>query len=154
MFRTKSNREINYYGRGNTREIKRISDENNNINSIDELFGNLLEVWCKETAYPRSQEDYIYEEDPTYGQCAITAMLVYDMFGGTIHKVKTEDGGTHYFNRINGNYIDLTRDQFDLYDIPVEYEPNKEISREYLNENANTLRRYNLLIELLNKKSK
>lgn len=23
-----------------------------------------------------------------YGQCAITAMLVYDMFGGTIHRIR------------------------------------------------------------------
>lgn len=31
----------------------------------------------------------------------------------------------------NGHYIDLTKDQFDLYNILIEYEPNPEISREY-----------------------
>ena len=70
-------------------------------------------------------------DDPSYGQCAITATLVHDMFGGTIHKIKVNGGGTHYFNKINGQYVDLTREQFDLYDLPVNYEPNQEISREY-----------------------
>ena len=73
-------------------------------------------------------------------------MLVYDMFGGTIHKIKVS-GGTHYFNKINGHYIDLTRDQFDLYNLPVEYEPNQEIPREYCGKNADTLKRFNLLKE-------
>ena len=47
-----------------------------------------------------------------------------------------------------------TKSNREINDIPVKYEPNEEISREYFNENANTLRRYNLLIELLNKKIK
>ena len=44
---------------------------------------------------------------------------------------EAKNGGTHYFNKINGQYVDLTREQFDLYDLPVNYEPNQEISREY-----------------------
>lgn len=101
------------------------------VKTIDYFFGLLLECWCRETAYPSAQVGYVYESDPTYGQCAITATLVCDVFGGTIHKIKVEGGGTHYFNRINGHYYDLSRDQFDLYNIPVEYEPNQEIGREY-----------------------
>ena len=53
------------------------------------------------------------------------------MFGGTIHKVKVDGGGTHYFNKINDHYIDLTSDQFDLYDIPLEYVPNEVVPKEY-----------------------
>ena len=74
--------------------------------------------------------------DPTYGQCAITASLVYDLFDGTIYKLKVDGGGTHYFNKINGHYIDLTSDQFDLYDIPLEYVPNEVVPREYCGMNA------------------
>ena len=84
--------------------------------------------------------------DPTYGQCAITATIVHDLFGGTIHKIRVNGGGTHYFNKINGNYIDLTRDQFDLYNIPIKYEPNETIDREYCSKNQDTLKRYNKLI--------
>lgn len=146
MFKTKSNREISYYGREYSDAIPRLK-KNSKINSLDELFTILLETWCKESAYPSCQKDYIYDNDPTYGQCAITATLVYDMFGGTIHKIRVDGGETHYFNKINGHYIDLTRDQFDLYNISIEYEPNEIVLREYCRKNANTMKRYNLLID-------
>lgn len=102
-------------------------------------------VWCKETAYPSCQAEWV-PSDPSYGQCTITAMLVYDMFGGTIHRIRVDGGGTHYFNKINGHYIDLTIEQFDLYDIPVSYEPNEEMPRQYCGKNADTAKRYKLLI--------
>lgn len=148
MYLTESNREISYYGQEFGDSIKRRNEsEKNKINTLNELFQILLKCWCKETAFPSAQKDpqYNKENDPTYGQCAITATLVYDMFGGTIHKIKVDGGGTHYFNKINENYIDLTRDQFDLYDIPLEYEPNIEVQREYCGKNADTLKRYNIL---------
>ena len=151
MFRTKSGRPITYYGIEFTNSITRRNIENSKVNSINELFNYLLIAWCKETAYPSCQKDFDKDNDPTYGQCAITATLVYDMFGGTIHKIKVDGGGTHYFNKINGHYIDLTSDQFDLYDIPVSYEPNQEVPREYCGKNIDTANRYKLLIHLLNK---
>ena len=42
--------------------------------------------------------------------------------------------------------IILTSDQFDLYDIEVDYEKNEEMSREYCNKNPDTLKRYQLLV--------
>lgn len=69
------------------------------------------------------------------------------MFGGTIHKIRVAGVLTHYFNKIDGHYIDLTRDQFDLYHIESEYEPNQLIDRQYCNKNPNTLKRYHLLIQ-------
>ncbi len=154
MYKTISGRTIAYYGSEYTADIKRSNNRDNVINSIDELFEVLLISWCRETAYPSSQKDYDQANDPTYGQCAITATLVHDMFGGTIHRIRTNGGGTHYFNKINGHYIDLTRDQFDLYDIPVEYEPNEEMPREYCGRNEDTYKRYKLLIGLINENLK
>ena len=58
---------------------------------------------------------------------------------------------THYFNKINGHYIDLTRDQFDVEYLDVEYENNQEIPREYCGKNADTLKRYRLLVRLVDK---
>ena len=150
MFKTKSGRDITYFGEEFSNEIKRTTEKNSNkINTLNELFEVLLKAWIRETAYPSAQKDpeYNKENDPTYGQCAITATLVYDMFGGTIHKIRVNGGGSHYFNKINNHYIDLTRDQFDLYNIPIEYEPNQEISREYCGKNADTMKRFNLLKE-------
>lgn len=149
MFVTKSGRHISYYGSEYASDIKRKDGKNHTVNSIDQLFSILLEVWCKDTAYPSCQKDYDQENDPTYGQCAITATLVHDMFGGTIHKIRTSGGGTHYFNRINEHYIDLTRDQFDLYDISVEYDPNTVVPREYCGVNTDTKNRFKLLVQLV-----
>ena len=114
------------------------------ISNLGELFAVLEQCWAKDTAYPSCQAEWV-ADDPSYGQCAITAMLVHDMFGATIHKIKVSGGGTHYFNKLNGEYIDLTREQFDIYDIPVEYEPNQEIPREFCGKNKNTLERYRQL---------
>ena len=151
MFTTNSGRFISYYGREHTLDIQRQDGNNSTISTINQLFNVLLNVWCKETTYPSCQKDYDYDNDPTYGQCAITATLVYDLFGGTIHKLKVNGGGTHYFNKINGHYIDLTSDQFDLYDIPLEYVPNEVVPREYCEKNADTKRRYQLLVDFVNK---
>lgn len=151
-FKTESGRNIYYYGEefGEMPVVNKIYE---GINTLNDLFGVLLKAWTKESAYPSAQKDPEYNKsnDPTYGQCAITATLVYDMFGGTIHKIKVNGGGTHYFNKINGHYIDLTRDQFDLYNIPVNYEPNETIDREYCGKNADTLKRFELLKENIEK---
>ena len=127
-----------------TLERKKIGDPR--IQTLGGLYEVLRKCWSKETAYPSCQPEWI-ESDPTYGQCAITAMLVYDMFGGTIHRIRVSGGGTHYFNKIDGHYIDLTREQFDLYNIPVEYEPNEQMDRQYCGKNANTKKRYDMLVQ-------
>ena len=118
---------------------------NTKIKTLGDLYEILRICWCKETAYPSCQSDWV-KDDPSYGQCAITAMLVYDMFGGTIHRIRVSGGGTHYFNKINGHYIDLTREQFDLYNIPVQYEPNEIMDRKFYGKNADTQKRYRLLV--------
>ncbi len=118
---------------------------NTKIKTLGDLYEILRICWCKETAYPSCQSDWV-KDDPSYGQCAITAMLVYDMFGGTIHRIRVSGGGTHYFNKINGHYIDLTREQFDLYNIPVQYEPNEIMDRKFCGKNADTQKRYRLLV--------
>ena len=114
------------------------------INTLLELFAVLEQCWSADTAYPACQAEWV-PSDPSYGQCAVTSTLVHDMFGGTIHRIRVNGGGTHYFNRINGQYVDLTREQFDLYDLPVDYEPNQEIAREYCGRNKNTYERYRQL---------
>lgn len=114
------------------------------VTNLLELFAVLEQSWQQATAYPACQAEWI-ETDPSYGQCAVTAMLVHDMFGGTIHKIRVSGGGTHYFNKLNGIYVDLTREQFDLYAIPINYEPNQEIPREYCGKNKDTLARYKQL---------
>ena len=134
-----------YYGE-EFGDIRRQKPGNPKLQTLEDLFNILLECWSKETAYPSCQAEWV-PNDPSYGQCAITAMLVYDMFGGTIHRIRVSGGGTHYFNKINGHYIDLTINQFDLYNIPVEYEPSEEMDRKYCGKNKDTQKRFELLIK-------
>lgn len=101
------------------------------INTLHKLYAVLRQTWKSDTAYRSCQTEWI-PTDPSYGQCAITAMLVYDMFGGSIHRIRVNGGGTHYFNKIDGHYVDLTREQFDLYDIPITTDDISAIISRYL----------------------
>lgn len=128
------------------RDMKRKKEGDPRLSTLGDLYAILRKAWCKETAYPPCRADWV-SSDPSYGQCAITAMLVYDMFGGSIHRIRVDGGGTHYFNKIDGHYIDLTVEQFDLYNIAVSYEPNEEMPRRFCGKNADTAKRYKLLID-------
>jgi hypothetical protein len=56
----------------------------------------------------------------SYGQCAPTAVVISEMFGGEILKtqVRKKDGTSvrHFYNRIEGQRYDFTRSQID--DLP------------------------------------
>lgn len=139
---------MKFYGEEHAKFIKP-KVQNRRFETLADFYKVLREsCWCKETAYPSAQADWV-PDDPTYGQCAVTAMLVYDIFGGTIHRIRVDGGGTHYFNKIDGHYFDLTKEQFDLYDIPVSYEPNEEMDRTYCGKNPDTKQRYELLVQRL-----
>ncbi|MCQ2582586.1 MAG: hypothetical protein MJ160_01650 [Treponema sp.] len=88
-----------FYGE-NHKDIKRMNAGNPHIQTIGDLYNALYESWSKETAYRSCQVDW-NEGDRSYGQCAVTAMIVFDMFGGTIHRIRNNDGSTHYFNKID-----------------------------------------------------
>jgi hypothetical protein len=126
--------------------LQRLKPGNKAINTLEDLFEVVRECWCSETAYPSCQEDWV-PEDPTYGQCAITAMLVHDMFGGSIHRIWVDDNWTHYFNKVDGQYIDLTSEQFDLYNMHVDYEANEEMDYRYCGKNPDTKKRYDFLVK-------
>lgn len=54
----------------------------------------------------------------SYGQCAPTAAVLQEQYGGEILRteVKKLDGGSirHFYNRIGGERIDFTADQFNI----------------------------------------
>lgn len=139
-----------YEGEDIGRQIVRLKPKNPRLNTLDDLFKILLECWCRETAYPACQKDWS-QDDPSYGQCAITAMLVNDLFGGTIHRTRNLRGGAHYFNRIGERYIDLAAAHFWNDFIPLEFEPNETIDRKFCGRNADTKRRYDLLVSRIAK---
>lgn len=115
-----------------------------NIEKIKEF---LLYKWSKETCSPSLKDEWS-ENNPSLGQCAITALIINDFFGGKIMRCMASSG-SHYYNLIDGNIIDLTVEQF-LGETP-QYELGEERTREYLLSNKDTKNRYYLLLNSLRK---
>ena len=68
------------------------------------LITALQKSWNKDTSY---YKDYCEKcSNPAYGQCAVTALVAQDYFGGQIIGCFVE-GKRHYFNQIDGQDIDL-----------------------------------------------
>lgn len=49
--------------------------------------------------------------NPARGQCNVTALLLNELFGGEILKTRLPEGD-HFYNRIEGERVDLTDSQF------------------------------------------
>ena len=124
-----------------------VSDDR--IATLGKLHEALLHAWSRETAFPACREDWS-TANPAFGQCTITAMLVHDLFGGTIHRIRLAGGGTHYFNKIDGMYVDLTSSQFADYANECPLEPNEERERPVCGRSTDTWNRYRLLIDNIN----
>ena len=116
---------------------------------IENLKQSLKNIWSKETCSP-SLKDNWNKNNSSLGQCAITSLLVNDLYGGKIMRCMT-NCGSHYYNLINDKIIDLTVEQF-LGEIP-KYELGEERTREYLLSNEDTKNRYLILKSKLENKS-
>lgn len=79
----------------------------------------LRSSWAADTCSPDDLERADWSPDnPAWGHCDITALLVNDLLGGDlmVGKIYAVDGaqdGHHWWNRLtNGVEVDLTREQF------------------------------------------
>ena len=93
-----------------------------------DYYDKLLSVWCAETCAPRMRPDWS-PENPTLGQCSITAFLMQDIYGGKVFGVLLDDGNFHCFNDVDGCVFDLTSEQFgdELLDYVHAEEQNREV---------------------------
>ena len=98
---------MSYYGCENGR----VQLAEGSIRTPDDLYNALKPLWCADTCAPRMRERWS-EDNPTLGQCSITAFLVQDIFGGQVYGVPLKDGGFHCFNVVDGRRFDLTSQQF------------------------------------------
>ena len=113
------------------------------VDNFDELKELLLNSWSKETCSLGLRDSWTVD-NPSLGQCAITALVINDMFGGKIMRCMASSG-SHYYNMIDDNLIDLTVEQFQG-EIPL-YDEGEERTREYLLGNEDTKNRYLLLLK-------
>lgn len=107
--------------------------------SVNSVADAIVASWTAETSVdPQAWTSAIASR----GQCAVTALVVQDLLGGTLLRGEVH-GASHYWIRLpSGEEIDLTRDQFARFhlDGPVE-----ERTREYVLSHPDTALRYRLL---------
>jgi hypothetical protein len=82
---------------------------------------------------------------PELGQCAVTALVVQDIFGGQLKRTLA-NGVSHYYNEVDGETVDLTRAQFNE---PLIVEEPVSREREYVLSFPATAERYQTLIHRL-----
>lgn len=84
--------------------------------SLEALKTVLRTMWSLETCDPMDAAAWT-PANPSLGQCAATALVVNDFFGGQLLEAEVlfADGsrqGFHYWNRLPGGDVDFTREQF------------------------------------------
>lgn len=111
----------------------------------------LSALWCAETCAPRMRAEWS-PQNPTLGQCSITAFLLQDLYGGKVRGVPLPDGNYHCFNTVGGCVFDLTSEQFG--DTQLDYENCPEQRRETHFAKEEKRKRYELLKEKLSERMK
>ena len=99
--------------------------------------------WEKRTCYKKLKEKWTYEK-PYIGQSAVTSLIVNDLFGGYIMKVKV-NGESHYYNVVEGNIIDYTAKQYE--DGLINYAEGKLAYRGRILQDYDTKSRYYILVQ-------
>lgn len=126
--------------------IKRLKSGHSQLVTLDDLYKYLCLAWWQNTAHPMYQREWV-PTNPSFGQSAVTSILVYDLFGGTLHSVPGRRGADHYFNCLNAHVIDLTWQQFYMDEWPISYEPNQVTDRDHIIRSGDTYERYRRLID-------
>lgn len=100
----------------------------------------LEQAWSSETSVDSAGWS---EENPAWGQCAVTALVVQDLYGGDLLRCKIR-GVSHYLNRLaSGQEVDLTRDQFGAEQSPATVPELR--TREFVLSFPETVARYSVL---------
>ena len=102
----------------------------------------LTGIWDADTCAPRMRDDWS-EDNPTLGQCSITAFLMQDIYGGDVLGLPLGDGNYHCFNAVGDYVFDLTSEQFG--DRALDYAHYRPQKREDHFARAEKKARYELL---------
>lgn len=97
--------------------------------------------WGKDTAYRKDAENWT-PQNPALGQCAITALLFNELYGGKIYSGVSDSGIVHYWNRKYGIRFDFTKQQFKE---KIRFRKVKKWDRNDLLATGNVNERYELL---------
>jgi len=113
--------------------------------NIETLKEALRATWTVDTAYWSDRNDWSEDKRET-GQCTITAMIVFDYFGGTIYRGHSSKYNLfHYWNVVNGQKIDFTFSQFVGSKDDITFEKVITKKKEDLMKISNVRKRYQIL---------
>ena len=104
---------------------------------LEKLQQALRGSYSADLCYPPATERWS-KENPTFGMCSITALVLQDYFGGEIYKVAVSNG-SHYFNLIDGKIVDLTAEQFGH---EISYDNKSQVDRNEMLPVRDTKKRY------------
>lgn len=110
---------------------------------MEKLLLILNKSWSSDTCVPSCKNEWT-KENPSFGQCAITSLIINDIFGGKIMRCMC-NGSSHYYNYLDGKIVDLTAQQFKKEN--PDYANGEERTREYLLSNSDTKKRYKMLLK-------
>lgn len=103
----------------------------------------LYSAYDKDTTYKTCVNSW-NRTNPTYGHCAVTSMILNECFGGVIKCGYYEKEDVwHYWNVINNQIIDFTREQFS--EDNIEFTKIKTVSLKKLKSIESVYRRYCIL---------
>lgn len=110
---------------------------------LQTLESALVKAWNEETSYdPKNWAP----ENPAWGQCAVTALVVQDYFGGKLLQVEvlnSREVSSHYYNELqDGREVDLTKRQFSSRTI---FRKPEYCDRRSIFSFTETVRRYEIL---------
>jgi hypothetical protein len=134
---------MSFYG-SETATVLPVADDFTKAGDPRNLYLILRQLWSADTCAPRMRERWS-TDNPTLGQCSITAFLAQDIYGGKVFGVPLKDGNFHCYNVVGNCVFDLTSEQF----LPekLSYECNPEQFREVHFSKAEKFERYKLLKE-------
>jgi hypothetical protein len=92
------------------------------INLVEQA---IRDSWTADIAYPACQNDWS-KDNPSFGQCAITSLVIHDFYGG---KILFSKNNNHFWNVLpDGTEMDLTREQFkDVINVADAVEVSSEL---------------------------
>src|SRR5574344_2083890 len=88
--------EYRFNGWQTAGSVKAINHLYKGIETPIDLYNALNSIWCEYTCAPRLRSRWS-PENKTCGQCAVTAFLAQDIFGGDVFGLNTKEGGIHCY---------------------------------------------------------
>ena len=104
----------------------------------DEVVAAIEASWSRQTSWTPSEWD---ESNPAKGHCDVASMVAWEHLGGDVVQGEVHVDGAfqefHYWNRLDGGDLDLTRDQFRGDEVITEV---RTLSAEFLTANRTAMK--------------